>query len=109
MGIDWAIGDVFNGYLVGTMAEDVWDQTKKLNSEGLVSPVIGFNADLTTVGVEATNCASVVNEYLANFQNGTVDIDVTYQQMVDKLKAAGSEKLIVELQRQLDAFMASKK
>lgn len=107
-GLDWVFGNQFNAYLRPGQEEDVWEQTQKINDEATPSPACGFAFDATAVQTEIASVTSVVKEYVIMFDTGSIDVDENYDVFLDKLKTAGSEKIIAEVQRQLDEWKASK-
>jgi len=104
----WAIANTFNGYLQEGQAEDVNEATKALNASALSSPILGFTPDQEPIKLEIANCSGVYGEYQEDLDLGIVDVEVNYPAFIEKLKAAGSEKIVEELNRQLTEWMASK-
>jgi len=105
----WAFGNTFHAYLLPGQPDDVWDQTKKLNESAKVSPLSGFIFNTEPVKVEVANCTKVWNEMHLLVESGQLDPNVTLPKFLDKLKKAGSDKIIAEMQKQVDAFKAAKK
>ncbi|MGG1515413.1 ABC transporter substrate-binding protein [Paenibacillus oryzisoli] len=110
-GPGWMFGDQFKAYVSGTQSDDVWEQTKKLNDSAKISMLFGFSFNADAVKAESANCAAIVNEYKAAFNTGMYgdDTEKKYNEFLAKLKTAGVDKVIAEKQRQVDAFLASKK
>lgn len=107
--ISWEMGNVFNAYLLPTQSDDVWTQTKQLNDSTTPSKLMGFSFDVEPVKSELANCSAVVKEYLPALTYGVVpDVEAHIQELNDKLKQAGVEKVMAEKQKQIDAFLASK-
>lgn len=104
----WVWGNNFNAYLTEGQPEDVWEQTKKLNETSKKSPAIGFTFDQTNVTTESSNCGAVIKEYLDGLNDGFLSFEKDYPIFIEKLKKAGSEKIITEMQKQLDAWKAAK-
>lgn len=65
------------------------------------SPILGFNFDRKSVESEAGNVEQTIFEYEKNLKTGAFDEDY-YQEFLDKLNTAGIDKLIEEVQAQLD-------
>lgn len=108
--VGWQFSNQFNSYLVTGQEDDVWEQTKTLNESAKVSPLIGFNFDSTSVELELTNCYQAYLEYINSFIYGIFedDFDKQYNKFLNKLQIAGSDKIIAEMQKQVDAWLASK-
>jgi putative aldouronate transport system substrate-binding protein len=106
----WAIGNQFLAYTLPGQAADVWEQTKKLNSSATPAPTIGFSFDNNPVKTELANMNAVSDKYVNIFNFGMVD---NYAEMYDKyiaeMKSAGLDKYKVELQKQVDAWKATRK
>ena len=51
----------------------------------------------------------VWKEYTANLETGTVDPVAVMPEVVAKYKAAGIDKIIAEVQKQYDAYLAKMK
>jgi putative aldouronate transport system substrate-binding protein len=78
-----------------------------INTNGIVSPHIGFVFDQANVVEEVTACSAVVAEYYAGqlaYPASVADVDKTIEDFRAKLTANGIDKIIAEVQAQLDAF-----
>jgi len=104
----WMLGNEFNSYLLASQPADVWEQTKILNDTATVDPLIGFSFDRTNVENEIAQLGAITTEYVNTILvNGLADVDTTFQAMQDKRKAAGMDKVMAEIQKQLDAWRAA--
>lgn len=106
----WMFGNQFNSFVTGTQPDNVWEQTQKLNDSAAISKIYGFNFNPAPVKTEIANCSAIINEYKANFNTGMYgeNTESKYKEFLTKLKAAGSDKIIAEKQKQIDAFVAAK-
>jgi putative aldouronate transport system substrate-binding protein len=104
----WMHASTFNAYLLPGQPDDVWEKTRQLNMNATQSVIIGFSFDPTPVNAEISQCESVRKEYLPALELGTVDPDKVIPEFVDKLDKAGAPKLIAEMQRQINAWKATK-
>ena len=104
----WRFGNVFNSYLIEGNAEDTWEKTKQINDTAKTSRILGFSADMEPIKTEINNCNSIVTEYMDKMNEGLVDPISTNKEMIEKLKLAGCDKIIAELQRQIDEWVKSK-
>lgn len=92
---------------VGNSA-DLWEQTEKFNNEARKSPATGFAFDSTVIATELTAVSNVYSEYQRSLEFGFVDPETVIPEMLEKLNAAGLQKIIEEKQAQLDAWAATR-
>lgn len=104
----WQFGNVFNGYATEGNPDDIWVQTKAVNDNAKQSPILGFSADMEPIKTEMNNCNSIVTEYMDKMNEGLADPIATNNEMLEKLKLAGVDKIIEELQRQIDEWVKIK-
>lgn len=102
---NWVFGNVFNGYLVEGQPADTWERTKELNENAFVQPTFGFLFDDSNVKAETANIAAVKAEYEPLLLTGTVDPGKYLPEYLEKLRNAGAEKVLAELQVQLDNWL----
>ena len=106
-GVAWSCGSAFLPPPLIGQPKDVWVQTKDLNENSIESPLLGFAFDPTPVQGEIGQVISVSDEYVASLLQGKRPV-TEYQDYLNKLKAAGSDKIMAELQKQIDAWKAAK-
>lgn len=104
----WKFGNQFNAYLLEGQADDVWEETKKLNDEAEKSRIIGFVFDSSRVQTELSQMATVTGEY-ANYNNGSVNWRDSFEEYKKKMMNAGAENVLKEVQRQLDEYAKTNK
>ena len=104
----WAIGNTFNGFVLPTQEPDVFEQTKALNDSAVRSPILGFAVDQEPVKVQIANCRAIAQEYVG-LELGLMDPEIYYPQFIKKLKAAGVDELIAELDKQLQVWLKENK
>lgn len=99
----WVVGnaelDYQNQYQPDGYKEWVFDE---INSPDYKSMLIGFHPDLESVSDILTQVSAIQGEY-----KGSNRYD-DYDEWMSKLSIAGNQKVIDELQRQVDEFLASK-
>ncbi|MEK3882046.1 ABC transporter substrate-binding protein [Paenibacillus sp. PL2-23] len=105
---NWMFGNQFLNAVWDTENPDKWDSFQAFNEGAHVSPGLGFVFDSTPVKSEVAAVVSVDRQYLNALDTGSVDIDHVLPQYVEKLKAAGIERIIEEKQRQFDAYLHSR-
>jgi ABC-type sugar transport system, periplasmic component len=103
------IGNTYNRILQKGEDPNLMQQQKDFDAKATAEPAMGFNYNVDAVKTETAQVASVLEEYISSLSVGAVDPDKYLPEMLAKLKAAGADKIIEDKQKQLDAFMASKK
>jgi putative aldouronate transport system substrate-binding protein len=101
-------GNVTNGYVIEGQPIDVWEKTKEINITAYIPPLSGFKFDQSSVKMELANIKAVEDDYLLALHTGMVDPKQYLPIYIDKLRAAGSKKVLEEQQRQLDAWLKTK-
>ncbi len=106
---NWSFGSTANSYILSTKDDDIIEQTRKFNDDAVVSPVLGINLDISSVETEIANCITVVNEQREMLELGLrEDAEGSLNKMLKDLETSGVDRLISELQKQVDAWWASK-
>ncbi len=85
---------------------------KEANASAITDTNLGFIFDPTNVKNEIAACNNVIGEFETDLQLGYVevdDVDAVVDEFVAKLNANGAEKIIAEVQAQLDAWRAVNK
>ena len=104
---EWMWASNFQGVPPATGEPDVWEQTKIINNTALVSPLCGFLFDASPVNAEVGACAAVIMEYYRGLSIGATSKE-EYQVFLDRLDAAGAEIIMAEMQKQVDAWLATR-
>lgn len=112
-GLKWIIGNSMHAYKNQAVRADHFEVAKELNEapETVSSSLIGFVPDTAPVQTELEMMKAVEEEYVNNLKKGVMGVDsweAYYEEFMTKLEGAGLQKVIDELQSQLDAFLASK-
>ena len=74
----------------------------------MVSPASGFVPNIDNLSTELANCKTVLNEQMELLELGLVDPDEGLKNLRTALKTAGADKIISELQIQLDEWWKTK-
>lgn len=77
----------------------------------LLAPNIyaAFAPATDNIKIETENCNQIITQYLNPIQLGTVkDVDASFQVLKEKLRAAGIERIMAEMNRQTKAFLKNK-
>ena len=73
-----------------------------------MSPILGFAFNPEPVKTEIAQCQAVSKEYMPILGTGSADLATKLPEFLDKLNKAGSEKIVAEIQKQIDAWKATK-
>ncbi|MNY36662.1 hypothetical protein D3C86_1711650 [compost metagenome] len=68
----------------------------------------GFDVNRDTIKSEIANVTAVDNEFQVALETGAVDPADQLQKYIDKLKAAGQDKIDAETTKQWQAFLKAK-
>lgn len=102
------VGNQFIQYqMAGTDMADLklWDYE---NKNSAMSPAMGFTFDSSTVANEYTAVSNVIGQYLPGLITGSMD-PAEIPNFIDKLKAAGMDKIVAAKQQQLDQWLSAQK
>ena len=105
-GYGWGFGNQFNMWLIPGQADDVWEQTIKMNSEALPINTPGFRPSTTAVAAEIGACRTVDSEYQLQWLNCKTEDEVRawLTEYNQKLKEAGIDAIVANLQAELDKY-----
>lgn len=106
---NWVLGNTFTGYLLEGQEADTWEKTIEMNNTAQPSVALGFTFDAAPVNTEISQVQTVIDEYLPGLACGAVDSSERYPEFIEKLKSAGSDKIIEETQRQIDEWAKANK
>lgn len=107
--MQWALQNQFNTYLTTNDPVDKWAQYKAYNAAAGVWPTVGFIEDLTPVNTQVAGVAAVITQYEQTLVRGLVDPASVKAEFQKAMEAAGVHQVEAEVQKQVDAFLASKK
>ena len=101
----WKWGCQFNALLTEGMADDVWEETKRLNEEAEKSYLMNFVLDTTPITTELANFTAVYDEYSYVIEGLDPNYKKDEKAYRAKLEKVGIDKIIKELQKQVDAAL----
>lgn len=104
----WENGNMFNSYRQSDAQPKWYPVGPDMNNNATVSKLLGFNLDTEPVKNEMTQVASVVDEYYGGLFTGAADPEVILPKFLEKLKGAGTDKILEETQRQIEEWKKSK-
>lgn len=105
----WVMGDLFNTYVLDTEPVEKWEAFKTFNEEAVEAPVFGFDFDATPVLTEVAGLRNVLDEFGPSLYTGSVNPDEYLPKLNEKLKATGIDKIIAEIQKQIDVWEKTSK
>ncbi|GIP30234.1 ABC transporter substrate-binding protein [Paenibacillus sp. J23TS9] len=90
------------------VAQESIDKYKSWDDQAIRSASLGFRFNNEKVKKIETALKEVAGKDLAAIRSGFLDFDTEYPKAVKKLKTAGIDEYVAEVQRQLDEFLAKK-
>ena len=110
----WNIGNAVVGnskiaYVPDFYPEDIYERWDEFNKTADVSPLFGFAFDSTSVKSEVAAVGNVVAKYRTIVGCGLAEPEETMKKINEELEAAGIQKIIDEMQEQVDAWQSSQK
>lgn len=105
-GYAWGFGNQFNAWLLPGQADDVWEQTIKMNAGAKSINIPGFRNNTANVETEVAACKTVIAEYDLQWLNCKTEDEVKawLTEFNQKLKEAGIETIVEDVQAQIDAW-----
>lgn len=104
----WAYGNIFNSFRTNP-EQPAWRPAgPDINNNAIVSDMLGFNMDPTTVKSELAQISSVMGELTPGLMTGSADVEPALAQLNEKLNKAGLDTVIKDVQAQIDAWKATK-
>ncbi len=105
----WKFGNTLEGYLLEGTPENYVEETKKLNDESEKPIFLGYNVDTDPIKNEVAQCEAVRKEYDSGSLQATSDYRPVLAELRSRLKEAGVDKIISEIQNQLDEWWKNNK
>lgn len=105
----WQFGDKRLVYLTTPDDIGVLDRDAAVLKDAIISPILGFVPNLSPIENEVAQLASAAKQYCDPVDKGLVDVEPGLKACQDQIKAAGIDKIVAELQKQIDAWKASNK
>lgn len=107
----WIMGNTFHAYLNQGCKDGENELALEINNskDNDVSDLMGFSADTTKIATQLEQTTAVTEEYKKTLESGAMKDDWKsyYDDYVNKMKSAGLEDILTELQSQVDAFKAN--
>ena len=102
----YTLGNLFITKVLDNEPETKWDEFQEFNDAAKESAVLGFKFDTSKVTNEIAAINNVLEEFKSTIYSGSVDVDEYLDKLNKKLKDQGIDRVIEEMQTQLDAWLA---
>lgn len=102
----YTLGNLFITKVLDNEPETKWDEFQEFNDAAKESEVLGFKFDTSKVTNEIAAINNVLEEFKSTIYSGSVDVDEYLDKLNKKLKDQGIDRVIEEMQTQLDAWLA---
>ena len=99
-------GGMFNTAVLENEPIDKWATFKEFNDASAEAPSFGFDFDLEPVSTEVAGFRNVLDEFGRSLYTGSVDPEEYLPKLQEKLEATGVQKVIDEMQNQIDEWKA---
>ena len=83
---------------------DYYSNISRINASAVKSPLLGFTVDLTPVKNEVFQCDMALNEASEGWRFHIPDPDTKIRDLISALYDNGLEKILEEMQRQVDEY-----
>lgn len=104
----FSVGNLFITYKLEAEPDTKWEEFKDFNDKAKVSPALGFKFDSSSVSTEVAAINNVLEEFKQTLYSGSVDSDEYLGKLNSKLKEQGIDKVVAEMQKQVDEWKANK-
>jgi len=103
----WIVGNSSLAYNIQSEPDSYNDWAfNEVNNSPNRSKLMGFQVDTTKISDNISQVSSIVGQYLQPLSVGAVpDWEANYSEFKEKLKIAGEDAIIAELQKQVDEFL----
>lgn len=107
--ISWSWNDIRYVRFSKYISREYSKQLRNWDKEATVSPTLGFVPDLAPIKSEIAQLNVIITEYLPLLYDAKVDWAATMERFRAKLKDAGMNHVMTEIQKQFDAYRATRK
>ncbi|MBQ7097404.1 MAG: ABC transporter substrate-binding protein [Clostridia bacterium] len=105
----WEFCDIFKQYLTEKDDPARNEQFAEYNKIMTPSNYLGFNPDISSLSTQVGACANVRAEFEQQIADGNSDAEELVTKYREKLKLAGAEDIVKEVQRQYDEWAKTNK
>jgi len=105
---DWMFGNQFLAYYASEAEVGSWPLQAKINRTATPSIALGFAVNTDPIKAQVAQVSAVTKQYGLPLTLGLVDPAKGVPQLLTALKAAGQDKIIAEVQKQLITWSKTK-
>ncbi|MEK5440327.1 MULTISPECIES: ABC transporter substrate-binding protein [unclassified Fredinandcohnia] len=105
----YSLGNHFILDLYKDDPEDKWEKFQEFNDSAVKAPSLGFNFNSDPVRSELASITNISKEFYPALATGSVDPEEYLPKFNKKLKEAGLDKVLEEIQKQFDEWKSSQK
>jgi putative aldouronate transport system substrate-binding protein len=102
----FSVGNLMLTYLNTGDPADKWEKFKEFNDSATNAPLLGFQMDTTNITTELANLKNAKEATYNSLFSGTLDPKENLPKVNQKLKDNGLDKVMQEIQRQIDEWRA---
>ncbi len=95
-------------YQISDYTPKNWDRLDKSVKNAAISPLLGFNFNSQYVVNQLNKLEEIINKYYTDLSIGKIDPAVYLPKMNKEFKNAGLQKVLTEMQKQVDVFVKAK-
>jgi putative aldouronate transport system substrate-binding protein len=103
----YSLGNHFILNLYKEDPSDKWEKFKEFNASAVQAPSLGFKFNSDPVRSELASITNISKEFYPALATGSVDPEEYLPKFNEKLKEAGVEKVLKEIQKQYDEWKSS--
>lgn len=104
----WLFGNESTASSLSGWSPERWNNLDKRLKTSVVSPLIGFEFDSSPIEGQMWKINSITNKYLFDLSFGKADPAATLSKMNSEMKKVGLQKVLTEMQKQVDNFKIKK-
>ncbi len=104
---DWFVSCTKYKQFDPSIPEEKVERYKHLDDDAQISKRMGFVFDSSNVTAEVAAITAVYDEYIKPMASGLLDYDENIDMVIEKLKKAGIDTYVEEVQRQFSEFYAN--
>ena len=99
-------GNTFLNYIVKGDDPNKFQETEKFNESLIPAEDLGFTFNQEAIKTEVGACQNVRKQFEGRLANGEDDVDALLTEYIEKLRAAGSERIVAEVKKQYNEWKA---
>lgn len=100
----YTLGNLFLTYVLDNEPTTKWEEFAAFNDASKTSPALGFKFNTDKVSTELAAINNVLEEFKSTIYSGSVNVDEYLDKLNKKLKEQGIDRVMEEMQTQMDAW-----